>query len=77
MLFRSVTDCYEKLEDFGERLDSRFFRCHRSFIVNLGCISGCGAGQITLSTGGSIPVSRLREQDLRQALLRYMKGRKF
>jgi len=72
-----VTDCYEKLEDFGERLDSRFFRCHRSFIVNLGCISGCGAGQITLSTRGSIPVSRLRERDLRQALLRYMKGRKF
>lgn len=70
-----ITDCYEKLEDFAGRLDSRFFRCHRSFIVNLGCISGCSAGQLTLSSGGRIPVSRLRERDLRQALLRFMKER--
>ena len=72
-----VTDCYEKLETFAGRLNSRFFRCHRSFIVNLGCVSGCAAGQITLSSGGKMPVSRLREHELRQALLRFMKEREY
>ena len=71
-----VADCYEKLDTFAGRLDSRFFRCHRSFIVNLGFISGCADGQITLSSGGKIPVSRLRERDLRQALLQFMKERR-
>ena len=71
-----VADCYEKLDTFAGRLDGRFFRCHRSFIVNLGLISGCADGQITLSSGGNIPVSRLRERDLRQALLQFMKERR-
>lgn len=72
-----VADCYEKLEDFEKRLDSRFFRCHRSFIVNLGCVRGCTDGQIVLPCGGRIPVSRLREQDFAEALLCYMKRREF
>lgn len=72
-----ATDCYEKLEDFEKRLDGRFFRCHRSFIVNLGCVRGCADSQILLSCGGSIPVSRLRERDFAEALLCYMKRREF
>lgn len=73
----NITDCYDKLEDFAQRVDNRFFRCHRSFIVNLGYVSGCAAGQITLSKGVQIPVSRLREHDFTQALLRYMKEKDF
>lgn len=70
-----ITDCYEKLENFGRRLDRRFFKCHRSFIVNLGFINGYESGQLSLSAGGNIPVSRLRERELKEALLRYMKGK--
>ncbi len=70
-----ITDCYGKLEDFGQRFDNHFFRCHRSFIVNLGYVRGYATGQITLSQGSKIPVSRLREHDFTQALLCYMKER--
>ncbi len=73
----SVTDHYEKMDDFERRVDGRFFRCHRSYLVNLEYIRGSHAGQIILSQGGQIPVSRLREQELTQALLRYMKERSF
>ncbi len=72
-----ITDYYEKLDDFERRVDGRFFRCHRSYLVNLECVRGSHAGQLTLSQGEQIPVSRLREQELTQALLRRMKERHF
>ncbi len=68
---------YEKLDDFERRVDGRFFRCHRSYLVNLEYVRGCQSGRLTLSQGEQIPVSRLREQELTQALLRYMKERDF
>ncbi len=70
-----ITDYYEKLDDFERRVDERFFRCHRSYLVNLEFVRGSHAGQVTLSQGEQIPVSRLREQELKQALLRRMKER--
>lgn len=55
--------------------DRRFFRCHRSYLVNLDFVGGYGAGRAALLQGMEIPVSRLRERDLTQALLRRMKER--
>ncbi len=72
-----VTDYYDKLEDLEQRMDGRFFRCHRSYLVNLEYVRGSHAGQVLLTQGIKIPVSRLRERDLTQALLRYMKERDF
>jgi len=71
----NIIDYYEKLDDFERRVDGRFFRCHRSYLVNLEYVRSSHAGQVILSQGNQIPVSRLREQDLIQALLRYMKER--
>lgn len=68
-----VTDHYGKLEDFARRVDGRFFRCHRSYLVNLDYVCGCHSGQVVLPLGQTIPVSRLRERELTQALLRHMK----
>ena len=70
-----TTDYYDKLEDLEQRTDGRFFRCHRSYLVNLAHVRGSHGGQVLLTQGVKIPVSRLRERDLIQALLRYMKER--
>jgi len=72
-----IIDFYEKLENFERRVDGRFFRCHRSYLVNLEYVCGSHAGQVTLSPGCQIPVSRLRKPELTQALLRHMKERDF
>ena len=66
---------YDRLEDLEQRVDSRFFKCHRSYLVNLDHVGGCQDGQVLLSQGERIPVSRLRERELTQALLRHMKER--
>lgn len=70
-----ITGYYERLNVFEQRVDGRFFRCHRSYLVNLAYVSVSHAGKILLSQGGRIPVSRLRERDLAQTLLRYMAGK--
>lgn len=71
----TMIDYYEKLANLERRVDKRFFRCHRSYLVNLDFVRGCQNGQVTLSLGERIPVSRLRERELTQALLRHMKER--
>ena len=71
----TVTDYYQKLEAFIQQVDGRFFRCHRSYLVNLDFVNGCGDGQVRLIQDWKIPVSRLREQALTQALLCHMKER--
>lgn len=72
----TVIDYYYKLEDFEKQVDCRFFRCHRSYLVNLDYVKGYQDGQIMLIQGNIIPVSRLRKNQLTHALLRHMKERK-
>ena len=71
----TVSGYYDRLEDLERRVDERFFKCHRSFLVNLDYVRGCQDGQVLLSQGERIPASRLRERELTQALLRHMKER--
>lgn len=71
----TVVDYYDKLENLERRVDSRFFKCHRSYLVNLDYVRGCQAGQVLLPGGETIPVSRLRERELTKALLCHMRGR--
>ena len=69
----AVIDYYDRLEDLERRVDGRFFKCHRSYLVNLGWVRGCQDGQAVLAQGARVPVSRLRERELTRSLLRYMK----
>lgn len=71
-----VVDYYDKLEELAGRMGSGFFRCHRSYLVNLARVRGYGNGEVELSGGEKVPVSRLRERELVQALLVHMKERR-
>lgn len=71
-----ILDYYDKLEALEKRMDRRFFRCHRSYLVNLDYVCGYGKEGVLLSSGGNIPLSRLREQELTHALLIHMKERR-
>ncbi len=71
-----VIDYYDRMENLKSHVDGRFFQCHRSYLVNLDYVRGCEAGQVLLPEGEKIPVSRLRERELTQALLCHMKERR-
>jgi len=69
----TVIDYYDRLEELERRVDRRFFRCHRSYLVNLEHLKGCKDGNAYMDDGQTIPVSRLRSREFSNAILHYMK----
>lgn len=68
-----VVDFYDRIENLEARLDSRFFRCHRSYLINLKYLKGYKNGAAYLENGKEIPVSRLRSKEFSEVVLQYMK----
>ena len=51
----------------------RFFRCHRSYLVNMDCVTEKGAGFAVVAGGGKVLVSKRREGAFRKRLLKSCK----
>lgn len=64
---------YGKIEDFETSLNGNFFKCHRSFIVNLNCIKSFSKNSAEMSDGSLIPISRLRKKEFERALIKQMR----
>lgn len=71
----SVITYYDKIDDLEKKLDSRFFKSHRSFLVNLEHVRGCRQGLIALEGEIKVPLSRLRAEDFRKTLTEFMSGK--
>jgi len=69
----TTIDYYDRLEELERRVDRRFFRCHRSYLVNLEHLKGFKDGNAYMDDGRTIPVSRLRSREFSDAILHYMK----
>lgn len=72
----SILDYYDKIETLEQKLDNRFFRCHRSYLINLSYLRSYHAGRAHLANGESIPVSRLRSGQFSAAVLHFMEQRR-
>ncbi len=70
---QEIIDYYFKINELEKQLESDFFCCHRSYLVNLHAVCGYENGQAKLVNGENIPVSRLRRQEFMEAMLNYMK----
>lgn len=70
-----VVDYYCKMEDLEKALTESFFKCHRSYLVNLQYVCKYEAGYVGLENGESISVSRLRQPDFSLAMLSYMRAK--
>lgn len=67
-----AVDFYERIENLETKLDSRFFRCHRSFLINLKYLKSYRNGTAYMEGGEEVPVSRLRSKEFSSAILQYM-----
>ncbi len=72
---QEVIDFYGKIEELGKQLDTRFYRCHRSYFVNLDFVTAYSNGEIVLENAEHIPVSRLRQKEFMGYMLQHMKRR--
>lgn len=69
-----VVDYYERIENLETKLGSHFFRCHRSYLINLKHLKGYKNGTAYMDNGKEVPVSRLRSKEFSSAVLQYMKN---
>ena len=69
-----VVDYYERIEKLETKLDNRFYRCHRSYLINLKHLKGYKNGIACMDNGKEIPVSRLRSKEFSGVVLQYMKN---
>ena len=70
-----VLDYYEQIENLETKLGSHFFRCHRSYLINLKHLKGYKNGTAYMDNGREVPVSRLRSKEFSGVILQYMKNR--
>ncbi len=68
-----VIDYYDRIENLEKKLDRRFFRCHRSYLINLNHLKGYRNNTAYMADGKEIPVSRLRSRDFSNVILQYMR----
>ncbi|WP_236879360.1 LytR/AlgR family response regulator transcription factor, partial [Clostridioides difficile] len=75
-LKKETIDYYETIENLERSLPTNFFRCHRSYIINLKYVSGYESGNAVMESGDRIPISRLRQQIFSKVMLEFMKNRR-
>ena len=57
------------LDALQKDLDDSFFRCHRSYIVNMNYVMNKEPGAATMANGDKILISRRKQQDFTKILL--------
>ena len=71
-----VIDYYDSIENLETKLDGRFFKCHRSYLINLSHLKSYKNGMAYMINDKQIPVSRLRSKEFSSVVLKYMKERR-
>lgn len=62
-----------KIDDLEKKLTGDFFRCHRSYLVNLKYIDSYSDGFAYLPSGEKIPIATRRQQAFMKSLLHYQR----
>lgn len=69
----SVSACFSSMNKMEEGLKARgFFRCHRSYLVNLREVERIEGGECEMSNGDIVPISRHRSRDFLDAFSRFI-----
>lgn len=63
-----------KISELGKQLPNYFFKCHRSYIINLKFVERFYDGFVFLPTGEKVPVASRRQKEFLRALLNFGKS---
>ena len=64
---------YAKMKETEEMLGSRFFRCHRGYLVNFEAVKSYETGSILLKNGETILMARRKYNDFAAAYAEYLR----
>ncbi len=62
------------LKDLYEEVDSRFYMCHRSYIINFDYVDSMENQSIFLSNGTEIAICRANYQRTKKEFIKYLKN---
>ena len=62
------------LDSLEEKLDGRFFRCHRSYLVNMDLVADKDSGEAVMEGGKRVLISRRKQQEFTKRLLESCRG---
>lgn len=62
-----------KIDDLEKNLTDDFFRCHRSYLVNMRYVESYSEGFAYLTSGEKIPIATRRQPTFMKALLHYQR----
>ena len=65
---------YGQIHQLEEQLGEGFYRCHRSYLVNMAYISGYERTQIRLTDGSCVYMSKERYSDFRKCYMQYLQN---
>lgn len=71
---KEIVDYYDRMENLEKKLDGRFYKCHRSYLINLKYLKSYKNGMAYLDGEERIPVSRLRSKEFSGVILQYMRN---
>lgn len=64
-------DCYGTMAEYEEKLGTSFYRCHRSYLVNIDHIVGYTSDKIELQGGGEVFMAKNRYDDFVKTFLHH------
>ena len=67
-----IISIYRRLDDIVRLLPDNFYRCHKSYLVNLRQIRRIQQPDLLLKSGHKVPVSRSRYAETKEAYLRFV-----
>lgn len=67
-----IYESYVRMKDVIEKLDRRFYQCHKSFLVNLDFISSYDGRDFVLTTGERVPVSSSRRTEAKKQFFHHL-----
>lgn len=63
----------KSLKDWEKKLKDDFFRCHKSYLINLGAVKSYQDTNFILKSGKQIPISYRKKKEVEPAIIRYRK----
>ena len=60
---------FDTLDALEQRLDARFFRCHRSYLVNMDAVINKSDGYALVTGGHQVLIARRKQQEFTRRLL--------
>lgn len=64
---------YGRLDSLEKQLPSIFYRCHRSYIVNMSAVTRLGKADLLLCNGETVPISKRKYADFARAFMQLIR----